>query len=441
MRPISLVNAGRVLPSNPPNSSSHPEMVHFSGAAGISPCQPNLRYPREHLKNLVFAFTLLATASATPTETSASVAQVAEAPGSQERHAEALLARLREQHGLPALAAVVVSSNVTLDLAVTGLRRQGKPERIEPADRFHLGSMGKAITATVIARLVEEGKLSWTTRPVDLFPELASAVHPGYRDITIEQLLRHDAGTPPYDSTTEIRGAGARAGSGSPRDQRRAFSIWLLQQRPHVTPGTRPEYSNAGYPVAAAMAEAATGETWESLVESRLARPLGINLTYGLPARGDSAQPWGHKPKSAFLGLAISPNAVELQAPKDGWALGVIFEPAGDYSLSLADYAKFLQMHLAGLAGRDGLLKASSIQRLHAGPGEYAMGWFLREFDGTAAHWHTGSIDTFFSRVIMLPERDIAVAVLTNAGSETASTASREAAMELLRLYGPPAAR
>ena len=109
--------------------------------------------------------------------------------------------------------------------------------------------------------------------------------------------------------------------------------------------------------------------------------------------------------------------------------------------MSLADYAKFLQMHLAGLAGRDGLLKASSIQRLHAGPGEYAMGWFLREFDGTAAHWHTGSIDTFFSRVIMLPERDIAVAVLTNAGSETASTASREAAMELLRLYGPPAAR
>lgn len=67
------------------------------------------------------------------------------------------------------------------------------------------------------------------------------------------------------------------------------------------------------------------------------------------------------------------------------------------------------------------------------------MGWFLREVDGAAAHWNTGSTDTFFSRVILLPERDIAVAILTNAGSETASTASREAAMELLRLYGPPA--
>ena len=392
------------------------------------------------MKNLVFAFALLTTAAAPPPGINASVHPAAEAPGSQERHTEALLIRLREQHELPALAAVVVSSDTTLGLVVTGIRRQGQPEMVEPADRFHLGSMGKAITATVIARLIEEGTLAWTTRPVDVFPELATAIHPGYRDITLEQLLRHEAGMPAYDSTAEIRGASARAGSGSPRDQRRAFSAWLLQQRPHVTPGTRAEYSNAGYPVAAAMAEAATGEAWESLVESKLARPLGINLVYGLPARGDSPQPWGHKPKSAFLGMATYRNAVEPQPPGDGWALGVIFEPAGDYSLSLADYAKFLQLHLAGLAGRDGLLKASSIQRLHAGPGEYAMGWFLREFDGTAAHWHTGSTDTFFSRVIMLPERNIAVAVLTNVGSETASTATREAAMELLRIRGQPAA-
>lgn len=392
------------------------------------------------MKSLLLAFALL-TAAAPPPEIEAFVHPATKASGSQDRHAEAVLIRLREQHELPALAAVVVSSDTTLDLAVTGLRRQGKPEMVELVDRFHLGSLGKAITATVIARLVEEGKLSWTTRPVDVFPELAKTIHPGYRDVTIEQLLRHQGGTPKYDSIAEMEGAKARVGPGPPRDQRRAFSVWLLQQRPHVTPGTRPEYSNAGYPVAAAIAEAATGDAWESLVESRLARPLGISLMHRLPARGDSPQPWGHKPKSAFFGMATYQNAVVPQAPGDGWALGVIFGAAGDYSLSLADYAKLLQLHLAGLAGRDGLLEASSVQRLHAGPGEYAMGWFLRGFDGTAAHWHTGATDTFFSRVIMLPERDVAVAVFTNARSETASPASREAAMELLRIYGQPAAR
>ncbi|WP_433852306.1 serine hydrolase domain-containing protein [Stenotrophomonas nitritireducens] len=393
------------------------------------------------MKDLVLAFALLTIAVPSPLGITASVHPLAKAPGSQRHHAEALLIRLRAQYELPALAAVVVRADTTLDLAVTGLRRQGGGKEVDQADRFHLGSMGKAITATVIARLVEEGKLSWTTRPVDVFPELAETIHSGYRDVTIEQLLRHQAGTPPYDSAAEIRGAETRAGSGSPRDQRRAFSIWLLQQRVHVMPGTRPEYSNAGYPVAAAMAEAAAGEAWESLVESRLSRPLGINLTHGLPARGDSQQPWGHKPKSAFLGMATYRNVVEPQAPGDGWALGVIFGAAGDYSLSLADYAKFLQLHLAGLAGRDGLLKASSIKRLHAGPGEYAMGWFLRGFGGTAAHWHTGSTETFFSRVVMLPERDVAVAVLTNTGSDNAAKASREATMELLKVYGQPAVR
>jgi len=66
-------------------------------------------------------------------------------------------------------------------------------------------------------------------------------------------------------------------------------------------------------------------------------------------------------------------------------------EPVGDYSLSLTDYAKFLQFHLAGLTDRDGLLMASSIQRLHAGPDEYAMGWFLRKLDRTVALWNTGA--------------------------------------------------
>ena len=239
-------------------------------------------------------------------------------------------------------------AETTLDLAVTGLRQQGKPETVALDDRFHLGSMGKAITATVIARLVEEVRLSWTTRPVEVFPELAKSIHPGYRDVTLEQLLRHQGGTPPYGSPGAMKGAKARAGSGSPRDQRRAFSVWLLQRRPHVAPGTRMEYSNAGYAVAAAMAEATAGEAWDSLVESRLARPLGIRLTHGWPATGDSLQPWGHKPKSALFGMATSQSALEPQAPGDGWAIGVIFGAAGDYSLSLAGYAKFCSCTLRG---------------------------------------------------------------------------------------------
>jgi D-alanyl-D-alanine carboxypeptidase len=349
--------------------------------------------------------------------------------------ADTLLERLRVQHGLPALAGIVVRTDSLLEIAVTGVRRQDRPAAAGRNDLFHLGSMGKAITATVIARLVEEGRLDWTTRPVDVFPELATSIHPAYRELTVEQLLRHTGGMAYYGTRAAVTQAGRRwSPAGSPREQRRAFSVWLLQQRPHVAPGSRMVYSNAGYAVAGAMAEAAAGESWDSLVETRLARPLGIRLVHGWPALGDSLQPWGHKPKSALFGLAVSANT-EPQDPKDGW-LGSIFNPAGDYSLSLDDYGVFLQLHLAGLAGRDGLLRAASIQHLHSGPGDYALGWSLREFEGTPAHSHTGVTGAFFSRVTLLPQRGVAIAVVSNSGSVRAETASREAVAVLLQMHG-----
>jgi hypothetical protein len=62
----------------------------------------------------------------------------------------------------------------------------------------------------------------------------------------------------------------------------------------------------------------------------------------------------------------------------------------------------------------------------------YAAG----EFEGTPAHTHTGITDVFFSRVTLLPERGVAIAVVSNSGSVRAGTASREAVAALLRMYG-----
>lgn len=113
------------------------------------------------MKDLLLAFALLSTATVAPATRASVVAgapvAVTEAPA---QSAQALLDRLREAYALPALAAVVVRADARLDLAVTGVRRQGMPDKVAPGDRFHLGSMSKAITATVIARLAEDGTLA-----------------------------------------------------------------------------------------------------------------------------------------------------------------------------------------------------------------------------------------------------------------------------------------
>jgi len=207
---------------------------------------------------------------------------------------ESLLNDARERYELPAIAAVVVKADSVLSTVAIGVRRAGYADPVMPTDRFHIGSNGKAMTSTVIARLIEQGVLTWDTRPVDIFPELGPAVHDGFREVTLQQLLGHRAGLPPYMTPKSMRSAERRVdNAGSPRAQRRAFATWLLQQAPDAAANTD-HYSNAGYSIAASMAEAAADEPWESLLESRLAKPLKITLWRGQPARTDPAQPWGH---------------------------------------------------------------------------------------------------------------------------------------------------
>lgn len=346
---------------------------------------------------------------------------------------ESLLNEAREQYDLPAMAAVVVKADSVLSTVAVGVRRAGYADPVMPTDRFHIGSVGKAVASTVVARLIEEGVLAWDSRPVDVFPELGPSVHDGFREVTLQQLLGHRAGVAQYKTPKSMRSAGRRVdNAGSPRAQRRAFATWLLQQAPDAAADIE-HYSNAGYPIAAAMAEAAADEPWESLLESRLARPLDITLWRGQPARIDPAQPWGHAPKSYFVGLATAGQ--HATQPEDYLSMGPLFGPAGDLALSPGDYGVFLRQHLIGLKGRDGLLQASSIQYLHFGPAGYALGWRESDLDGVLAHTHTGTEGSFEAAVMLLPEHDLAAAVFVNSATPNAGEAARESTKAILRLY------
>lgn len=348
---------------------------------------------------------------------------------------ESLLREAREQYELPAIAAVVVKADSVLGTVAIGVRRLGHTDQVKLTDRFHIGSNGKAFASTVIAKLVEEGVLAWDSRPIDVFPKLGSSVHDGFREVTLQQLLGHRAGLPPYKSLKSIRSADRRVDkSDSPRAKRRAFAVWLLQQTPDAATNID-QYSNAGFTIAAAMAEAAADEPWESLLESRLARSLGISLGWGQPARVDPAQPWGHEQKS----YGIVHAGQQETKPEEYFNMGPLFGPAGDLALSPVDYAVFLQQHLTGLKGKDGLLKASSIRYLHFGPDGYALGWGKSNIHGVPAHTHTGTEGTFIAAVALLPEHDLAVAVLVNSSTPNADKASIEVTKAILRLYLPSA--
>jgi CubicO group peptidase (beta-lactamase class C family) len=88
------------------------------------------------------------------------------------RPLQSLLEPLRRQHDLPALAAAVVTSEGLWAVGAVGVRKQGSGIPVAIDDQFHLGSCTKAMTATLIGMLVEQGKLSWDMSIGRACPEL-----------------------------------------------------------------------------------------------------------------------------------------------------------------------------------------------------------------------------------------------------------------------------
>ncbi|MFO0846737.1 MAG: serine hydrolase domain-containing protein, partial [Gemmataceae bacterium] len=93
--------------------------------------------------------------------------------GSELRDLGDLLASLRRRYKLPALAAAAVRGGRVVALGAAGVRRAGHPEPVLAGDCFHLGSCTKAMTATLCALLIEQGKLRWGSTIAEVFPDVA----------------------------------------------------------------------------------------------------------------------------------------------------------------------------------------------------------------------------------------------------------------------------
>ena len=332
----------------------------------------------------------------------------------------------RDKYKLPAIATAVISSDAIVT-NVVGVRKQGGISAAQVSDRFHLGSCAKAMTSTVIAMYVEQGKVTWDTKIRDIFPEVADVMRPEYRDLTLETMLTMRSGLPTLLGLGDV--VKLPSFSGTVTEQRRAFVKWAVQQAPESVPGEY-AYCNANYVIAGAVVEKLSGKAWNVALQERLFGPLGITTVgYGWPASNGAAQPWGHiLNEDNGLWEPHNPDDVTQQAPR-------YLAPAGDVFMSIGDYAKFVQLHLRGLRGQARLLKAETFQKLHTAPsvGSFAPGaWAISSVNGVATSFYIGSEGTFMAEVKIQSSRNRAVVAITNADGETADGDVALNAMEAL---------
>jgi len=362
-----------------------------------------------------------------------------------------LLAPIIARHNVPGMAAVVLRGNKVLAQGVAGVRKRGATELITIDDQFLLCSGGKAMTATLAAMAVEEGRLSWNATLGEIFSDAIKGLDPGWNAVTVAQLLDHRSGVP-ADSALFWPLVRLQFSHTSPEEKRHAIIAKVLSKRPRYQPGSRYVYASVDYVIVGAILEKIYGQSWETLIDDRLWKPLGITSGgFGVPGTpGKIDQPWGHW-GMLFPGRPTGPGSLwaNLSAP-------AFAGPGGTECMTITDWAKFIALHLGGDPANphhsSGLLQAQSFEKLHQSePGRfYESGWILRQ-----RPWANGHRPGNIGRVIcsegdngfwhceawLAPEIDFAVIVTCNQGGASAdkpaNIASQEVLSSLLEKFGP----
>lgn len=361
-----------------------------------------------------------------------------------------LLEPIRDRSGIPALAAVAIKEGRIVAQGCAGVRAVGAPDALTIDDRFHLGSCTKAMTATLIARLVDRGLMRWDMTIGGVFAD-RSGIHEGFRAARLDQLLTNRGGFP-----RDVPGplwSGLWARDGTPTEQRVQLLDGVCSAPPEYQPGSRFVYSNTNFAVAGAMAEKVSGRSWEDLMRDEVFSPLGITSAgFGAPGTVEAIdQPRGHR-GNARAYVPVPPGNDADNPPAIG--------PAGTVHMSLPDWARFIAMHtradraLLDDAPADdpafALVGKESMKKLHqaiegegAGVKEsdtsgYAMGWGVasRPWAGGRVLTHTGSNTMWFCVVWIAPRKDFAVLVAANAGLAAADPTDRAAAAVIARVLG-----
>lgn len=308
-----------------------------------------------------------------------------------------LLERIRGESGAPGMAASIIHKGRIVEKAVTGVRCIDRSDRIQIDDRFHIGSVGKVFTGTMVGKLLEDEVLRWDMTIGEVLNDIPMKEE--YRSVTLEQLLGHRGGIRSLPRGGEfVDGFPAKPGRSSV--EARAALVQQVLNEESVKPGQY-SYSNAGYVVVGCMVERTMQRTWEELVSTLVFKPLGLRSAgFGWPATMDRPdQPRGH--------YGAPP---ELKVQEIGeYMLGDMdyIGPAGNLHCSIEDLARFSAFHIRVLNDQDDSLRAETVPRFWRGE---------RTVEGERRFCFFGSGGTFFAMVALYPDSDLAVAAATNCG-------------------------
>lgn len=397
-----------VGPHSPPPRQKH--VVWLTSASAGRDVPPT--GPRRVATRTVtlFAVAGMCLAAFAATARSSSSAAVDLEPGVSISEVGRELAAQLDEAGVPGGAVAVAAGG---RVKGTGVGSAGGDREVSADTPFVIGSATKSFTALAVMQLVDTGRVDLDASVRRYVPELQLARGEPVEDITVRHLLQQTSGLDDLTGGPLL----ASASEGSPL----AAVTELDAAELASTPGQAWRYANANYVLAGLVVERASGLRYGDYVQREIFAPLGMtssSATTDSPEADELAE--GHR---FWFGVPVGTEPVRRDATM---AAGYLVSTA-------ADLGRYLSMYLAGGLAPDGtriVSTAGARTLLDGGPdavlgpwaqgqhSSYAMGWFVGGPWGDDAVFHPGNTPDTTTMLAVVPDRDVAVAVVVNAGNE-----------------------
>jgi CubicO group peptidase (beta-lactamase class C family) len=340
---------------------------------------------------------------------------------------EAYVADALVKFGVPGASVAVVQNGEVVYLNGFGVKELGGTEPITPDTLMAIGSITKSMTTMLAATLIDDGRLTWDTRLIDLLPDFAAGDPALTKSLTVHDAFCNCSGLPSRDLPLYFE-----SGKLTPQ--------WMVTALADVAPttpfGKQFQYNNVliaagGYALGPAAGGGGddVGLAYDTAMRERVLGPIGMQRsTFDLQtvlADGDYALP-----HAAGLAGELRPLSLITErflAP---------VRPSGGLWSSAREMAGFLQTEMTGGVAPGGTRVVSTenleatwapgvaVPNLYGGPPEmaasmahYGLGWESGEYRGLQIINHAGGTAGYTSEIAFLPQANLGIVILTNANA------------------------
>ncbi|MBN2050372.1 MAG: beta-lactamase family protein [Spirochaetales bacterium] len=333
---------------------------------------------------------------------------VSPSSGMYEEIEDYLFRRLGELR-VPGAALVVVEGDEIAHFAGFGkVGRGGEAPGL--ATPFVIESLTKSFTALAVMQLVDVGKVELDAPVQRYLPWFDLADPAAAAKITVRMLVNQTSG---FNQILGMIGLADLETSWA--DAREVHEQALAGFMPSRQPGEAYEYSNINFNLLGLIIEAVTGESYGAYIENNVFTPLGMNHSYTDQAEArQNGLAEGH---TFLFGL---PKALpDLPLPEASLASGQLISCPGDmarYMMAHVNGGEYAGGRILSPAGMEELFHpAVKAGAMGVDMGQYAMGWFVEESQGSLRIWHDGFGPDFFSYMVLFPEEKRGMLLLVNA--------------------------